>query len=96
MLGDTAVKGREKLENEKKAIDEQILALAAQRLAVAKSIGAVKRDNNRAIKDADEEAAVFRAVDERCAALGLDPAFGRRLVQMLVDEALRTQGFTDE
>lgn len=67
------------------ALDEELLALVAERLRVAREIGAAKRSAGRAKLDPGREAAVVRRAVEQGRALGLPDEAVRSLFWTLIE-----------
>lgn len=80
------------LRDEVARIDDALLHLLAQRLEVARRIGAVKRHAGRAVCDPAREARVVRRAAERARALGVPEDDVRALTWRVVALTRRVQG----
>jgi chorismate mutase len=73
------------------ALDEEIVRLIARRFQVCRSVAHHKRDHGIPMMQPGRVA----EVKERCARmagdLGIDPEFARRLYDLIIDEACRTE-----
>jgi len=72
-------------------VDRKILGLVAERMRLAKAIGALKRRRGAGVVDPEVEAAVVSRAVSLGDALGLERSFTNRLVALLVEEAVRLQ-----
>lgn len=73
------------------AIDRQIIDLAAERQAVSREIGAVKRAEGRATRDFTREKQVIDAARGRAAEQGVSPDIAEALMELLIRGSLTTQ-----
>ncbi len=73
------------------AIDRQIIDLVAERQAVSREIGAVKRSAGRATRDFTREKQVIDAARDRAAQQGIPPGVAGELMQLLIRSSLTTQ-----
>lgn len=76
--------------------DEEILDLAARRMAAAAEVGRIKSAGGVPIRNFPVEAQVLERLRGGCLARQLDPELGERLAGALIDHAVRLQtGFRD-
>lgn len=79
------------LRREVERIDGEIARLVAERVRVAREIGAAKRSADRGALDAAREAAVVRKGAAVGAAAGLDPEDARDLFWLLIGICRKAQ-----
>jgi len=72
-------------------IDKQLLALVAQRQTVVADIGRVKLDTGAGTRDYKREREVLMRARENARAVGVSPALGESLLQLLIRGSLTTQ-----
>ncbi len=72
-------------------LDAAVLALVAERMALARDIGATKREAGIPLRDFAVEKQVLARAETHAADLGLAPEWARALMQQLIDEACRIQ-----
>lgn len=72
-------------------VDEQILELVAERLALAAELGHAKRTHGLPIKNYAVEKAVLDRADRQAAALGIPAPVAAALTRLLIDSACRVQ-----
>ena len=80
------------LRDEILALDRQILGLAHRRQEIVRQVGAYKSREDRPIFDRRRERKVLERAEATAAELGLDPAFGRRLLGLLIEASHDEQG----
>ena len=80
------------LRDELTALDRQILGLAKRRQELVRRVGAYKSREDRPIFDRRRERKVLERAEAAASELGLDPAFGRRLLGMLIEASHDEQG----
>jgi chorismate mutase len=68
-----------------------VVALAAQRLALAEPVARWKWAHRQAIEDSPRERALLADVDERARHAGVDPAFARAFFQDQIDASKQVQ-----
>jgi chorismate mutase len=68
-----------------------VIALAAQRLALAEPIARWKWAHHQAIEDSPRERALLADVDERAKRAGVDPAFAQAFFQDQIDASKQVQ-----
>jgi chorismate mutase len=68
-----------------------LVALAAQRLALAEPVARWKWANHKPITDAPREAALLADVEKRAPAVGVDPAYARAFFQDQIDASKAVQ-----
>jgi chorismate mutase/prephenate dehydrogenase len=73
------------------AIDRQILDLVAERQAVSKEVGVVKRAAGKATRDFGREKQVIEAARSRAVERGVAPAVAEQLMELLIRSSLTTQ-----
>ena len=73
------------------ALDDQIIALLTQRMAVAHRVAAVKRAHCIPVVIPERVAAVLDRAAAVGAAAGLDPDYLRRLYRVIIDETCRVE-----
>jgi chorismate mutase/prephenate dehydrogenase len=74
-----------------RAIDEQVLALLAERMNAAKAVGRMKREAGQPLRDWDVEREVIDRTESAAARLGLTRAFARSLMQGVIAESRAEQ-----
>lgn len=79
------------LREEIRALDREILRVAAQRVRVAREVGERKAASGIPIRNYEVEAEVLRAAEAESLRLGIDPRFGRELLGLSISEAVRVQ-----
>jgi chorismate mutase / prephenate dehydrogenase len=79
------------LRSELDAVDARLVELGAERLRLVSRIRGAKRMAGVALFDRAREQEVFRNVEARAAAAGLDPRVARAMLQPLVDAAHELQ-----
>ncbi|MBC7984825.1 MAG: prephenate dehydrogenase/arogenate dehydrogenase family protein [Candidatus Obscuribacterales bacterium] len=72
-------------------LDRQLLELVAQRQAVVADIGRVKHDIGKGTRDFTREREVLMRARDNATALGVSPALGEELLQLLIRGSLTTQ-----
>lgn len=72
-------------------IDDRLLDLLADRIAVAERVAAYKRTTGVAVRLPDRIEAVKARCAERGAARGLDPAYVRELWDRIIEETCRLE-----
>ncbi len=72
-------------------IDQELLALVAERDQLSRRIAEVKRDQGRATRDFAREKTVLEGARQRVRELGLAPALAERLVRELIEASLTSQ-----
>lgn len=73
------------LREELDALDAQLMATAARRIAVVRRIGTLKAGEDRPVFDRDRERDVYVRARRNAETVGLDPKVGEALVQTLVE-----------
>ncbi|MCC7330813.1 MAG: prephenate dehydrogenase/arogenate dehydrogenase family protein [Gammaproteobacteria bacterium] len=73
------------------AIDRQIIELVAERQALSREIGAVKRSEGRATRDFRREKQVIDAVCSHAVDVGVAPGVAGELIGLLIRSSLTTQ-----
>ena len=73
------------------AIDRQLLDLVAERQAVSREIGAVKRVEGRATRDFSREKQVIDAARHHASTQGVSPDVAEELMELLIRSSLTTQ-----
>ncbi len=79
------------LREEIEKVTLEILELCGRRLFLARKIGEIKTEEGIPIEDLDVEERLKSKIVERCRHIGLDPKFGLRLLDILLDESKRIQ-----
>lgn len=79
------------LRREIERVDREILRGVAERVRLARQIGAAKRDGQRGTLDTEREAAVLRRAAELGREAGLDPEDARELYWTLIGVCRRAQ-----
>src|SRR5215831_16937992 len=72
-------------------IDRRLLELVAQRQAVVADIGRVKLDTGTGTRDYNREREVLLRARENAESVGVSPALGEALLQLLIRGSLTTQ-----
>jgi chorismate mutase / prephenate dehydrogenase len=72
-------------------LDRQLLELVAQRQAVVADIGRVKHDIGKGTRDFKREREVLLRARDNASALGVPPALGEQILQLLIRGSLTTQ-----
>jgi chorismate mutase/prephenate dehydrogenase len=72
-------------------IDDEILALVAERKRVSQEVARVKRSTGKATRDYDREREVIVAARDRAASLGVVPDLAEQLMRLLIRNSLTTQ-----
>lgn len=72
-------------------LDEQILALVAERLRGAEEIGRLKRSSSVPLRNYSVEATVIGHAQDICARLGVDRQIGAEIAKMLIRASLSVQ-----
>ena len=72
-------------------LDAQLIAIAAERIAVARRIGDVKRDHQLPTVDVGREGYVLAKARERAAEQGLAPDVAEEIVTRLIMAAVAAQ-----
>jgi chorismate mutase/prephenate dehydrogenase len=72
-------------------LDKQMLELVAQRQAIVADIGRVKLDTGTGTRDFKREREVLMRARDNAAAVGVAPALGEALLQLLIRGSLTTQ-----
>ena len=70
-------------------IDQQVVALLAERFRVTQKVGEFKRDNNLPPVDPSREAVQFDRITELAEHAGLDPEFAKSMLRLIIDEVVR-------
>jgi 3-deoxy-7-phosphoheptulonate synthase len=73
------------------AIDERLIALAAERADIARRIGAIKAAAGIDTRDPEREQQVLAAAESASKRYGLPPSVGNDLVQLLIADAIQAQ-----
>lgn len=73
------------------AIDRQIIGLVAERQALSREIGALKRAEGRATRDFGREKQVIDAARTRAVEVGVSPGVAAELMSLLIRSSLTTQ-----
>ncbi len=73
------------------AVDAELVALVARRLALADEVGAAKRAAGQPVRSFGTEAEVLARYREGAARHGFDPALAERLAHYLIGAAVRVQ-----
>ena len=81
----------ESLRREIERVDREILTSVAERVRLARRIGALKRDGRRGTLDTEREAAVLRRAAELGREAGLDPEDAREIYWTLIGVCRRAQ-----
>lgn len=81
----------EELRRQVRDVDREIVRLVAERVRLAREIGAAKRDAARGTLDPAREAAVIRHAADEGRAAGLDPDDVRELFWTLIGICRRAQ-----
>lgn len=81
----------EKLREEIREVDDQILKLVSKRLELVKKIGEIKRKRGLPIVDSNVEKEVIERALVSSREFGLDRDFTVKLVNLLIAEAVRLQ-----
>jgi len=88
------MKRRDELENLRDEINKvtiEILTLCAERFTLARKIGEMKAKMDLPIEDLKVEENLKHKVLEKCRFLGVDPEFGLKLLNLLLDESKKAQ-----
>ncbi|MEN9743873.1 MAG: hypothetical protein RLZZ65_1678 [Bacteroidota bacterium] len=72
-------------------IDESLISLLQQRMAISKEIGIHKRQHNQHILQAQRWEETFKANVEKAVQSGLSEEFAKQMIKMLHEESLRIQ-----
>ena len=72
-------------------IDDNLLALVAERKTLSREVARVKRSTGRATRDYEREREVIVAAREKASALGVSPDLAEELLRMLIRSSLTTQ-----
>ncbi len=72
-------------------LDREIVARAAERIALAREVGELKRQAERPIVDYAQERAVLERAREAAAATGLDPGLAEQVIVSLVRASVSAQ-----
>jgi chorismate mutase/prephenate dehydrogenase len=89
--GDSPARLLEQHRRDIEALDRRILHLVCERLELARSIGALKRQAGVPLRNFAVEAQVHRRMEGACADLGLEPGIGSDLAHYLIDKAVAEQ-----
>ncbi|HXY70269.1 MAG TPA: prephenate dehydrogenase/arogenate dehydrogenase family protein [Gemmatimonadales bacterium] len=73
------------------AVDAELVALVARRLALARDVGEAKRAAGLPVRSFGTEAEVLARFRDAGAALGLDPSLAERLAHVLIGASVRRQ-----
>jgi hypothetical protein len=79
------------LRHEIDRIDEQLIALVAQRLKLVKEIAALKKKFGKGIRDEARERAVINLARERAKRKGIDPVFAEDLMRLMIAQMAGVQ-----
>ena len=79
------------LREEIKKVTAEIIRLAGERLSLAKKIGEIKYQQNLPIRDLKVERELKRLVLEKCQTYKIDYNFGLKLLNLLIDEAIKEE-----
>ncbi len=66
-------------------IDEQLIGLLARRFAVTENVGNYKKQHNLPAIDLSREAAQFERIRKLAQNHGLDDAFARQMLRLIID-----------
>lgn len=88
-------RGLDELRRRLDELDDRLLGIAKERLAVVAEIKAIKRAEGRHLFDRDREQEVHRRAEARARGLGLDPALGRDLLARLIEASHQLQAEPD-
>lgn len=83
--------GLSRLRERIRALDEELLRLAARRLELARRIGRLKLEQGAPVRDYEAEREVLTRFDRLCAELGLDPTMGKAIARAVIGGAVRAQ-----
>lgn len=83
------------IRNRIRDLDEQILALIAQRLREAEEIGRLKRSSSVPLRNYTVEAQVMEHAESVCSDLGVDRQIGRDVAKMLIRASLSVQSSSE-
>jgi chorismate mutase/prephenate dehydrogenase len=72
-------------------LDKQLLELVAQRQAIVADIGRVKQDIGKGTRDFNREREVLMRARDNATAVGISPALGEALLQLLIRGSLTKQ-----
>jgi chorismate mutase len=78
---------REKIDE----IDMQILRLLKERMEVCKTIGRIKLEHKRPIRDIERENALYARISERASELGLSPEETKVVYRQIIAMSVRVQ-----
>ena len=70
------------------SVDEQLLGMLARRFALTAEVGSIKKQFGLPAVDSTREAAQMERFAELSAQHGLDPAFARRVMRLIIDEVV--------
>ena len=70
-------------------IDQQVIALLAERFRVTKKVGVFKRDNNLPPVDLSREAVQFERIRNLANQAGLDTDFAQSMLRLIINEVVR-------
>ena len=79
------------LREEIKKATAEIIRLVGERLSLAKKIGEIKHQQNLPIRDLKVERELKRLVLEKCQTYKIDCNFGLKLLNLLIDEAIKEE-----
>jgi len=69
-------------------IDSAIVYLLAERFRLTHKVGVYKKQHHLKPVDSSREAAQLERISELAAKSGLDPAFARKVLQLIIDEVV--------
>jgi len=85
MTDQVLVECRQKID----AIDKQLVVLLTERFRVTQRVGEYKRDHNLPPVDTAREAAQEVRITALATEAGLDPAFARKMLRLIIDEVVK-------
>lgn len=78
----------ESLRQDIDAIDAQLVALLGQRFALTGEVGQLKKQHQLPATDATREAAQMALIESLAAEHGLDAAFAKSFLRLVIDEVV--------
>ena len=81
----------EELRKEIEKIDDEILSLAAKRMELAESVGKIKKQNQKPIKNFAVEKRIIERIRKKSAQLGTYKELGEGLVKILIEYSCKRQ-----
>ncbi len=70
-------------------IDENLIELIAERFRITGEVGQIKKNNNLPSSDPERERQQMERISSLALKSGLDPEIARKVLRLLIDEAVR-------